>query len=282
MSREALPPAGNMCYLDWDCTLTINHMYHLLRPMNTESSETMKMWGNSPAKEEKDAGFARIVGRLSSQYALWGRKEKDALRELKSLTKNSRPLIDMESELEKLVHGDLQVFLFGDKQRRTALDDFIQAMSANGGVCILTRGLTGCVYSCILTYFSHWLELKNIKIVDYAGQCLIGPRMEYKSLQHSRVKPKLAQIIEMEFTSSQHLERSCTLIDDNFEEEIDKKAISNKKLSNRLSFPLYAVSLPLSFMDGTDTVLHLRIGGTRRNGNGVKTQDFEHLKELIQ
>lgn len=273
--------APSMCYLDWDCTLTVNHMYHLLRPMERESSEAMKMWGTSTAKEGKDVGFARIVGRLSNQYALWGRKENRALRELETLTKNSTPLIDMENEQEKLVHGDLQVYLFGDEQRRTALDDFIQTMSANGGVCILTRGLTGCVYSCLLTYFSHWLRLQNIKIVDYAGQCLVGPTMEYSSLQHSRVKSKLVQIIEMEFSNSEQSERSCALIDDSYEEELDTGAISSKKLSNRLSFPLYGVSLPLSSRDGTDAVMHLRIGGTKRNGDGVTTHDFGTLKDFL-
>lgn len=284
MSVDRSTDGGKTCYLDWDCTLTANHMYHLLRPMKRESAEADKMWGSSKDRAKKDAGFASIVSKLNEQYALWGRKDSGSLQQLVALTKNSTPLIDMADENEKLIYDDLKVHLFGDNQRRCALDEFIKTTSRKKErVCILTRGLTGCVYSCLLTYFDHWLQLPNIMIVDYAGICL-GPGIQPVSLKskllQSRVKPKLVQINEMEFGNWSNTETMCTLIDDSWEEEISGLTGEEMIVDTRLSFPLVAISCPIS-LGGESNIMHLRIGGTPRNGDGLTTEDLNILKEVL-
>ncbi len=273
-----------MLYLDWDCTLTVNHMYHLLRPLRKSHNET-SMWGSIGVKEkdrvQKDKGFKHVVARLHEQYALWGRKDNEAFQELQELTRSSQPLIDREDEYESLIYDHLQVHLFGDENRRRTLDGFIVSMSAKcRGVCILTKGLAGCVYSAILSYFDHWLQLPNLKIVDYAGQVMEfsnGKASMKLSYLNARVKPKLSQVCEMEFSSNADKERTCALIDDSFEEEIDRVYLTSPALK-KPKFTFYNVDLPLA--DGS-RVLHLGLGGTLRNGDGLTVQDFTYLEQTI-
>ena len=214
-----------------------------------------------------------------------GLAQKASLQQLEELTRASAPLVDTTDENENLIYDDLKVYLFGDSRRISALDDFIKTASRICGVCILTRGLTGCVYSCLRTYFDHWLQLPKFMIVDYAGICL-GPGIQANTLVtrnlQARFKPKILQIVELEFSVPLDIERKCIFIDDSYKEEINKHALTNRdRMSSRLSFDLWEISFPISSRNGLSLAMNLRIGGTRRNGNGLTTQDFITLKELV-
>tara|TARA_A100001035_G_C27664175_1_gene445228 strand:+ start:86 stop:658 length:573 start_codon:yes stop_codon:yes gene_type:complete len=185
-------------------------------------------------------------------------------------------LIDPSSDDESLVYDELQHFLFGGEERRNALDNFIRSQCERlGGVCILTRGLTGTVYSAIESFFEPWLKLP-IKIVDYAGQCLTLNTMEFKFLD-TRIQGKLLQIAEMEFGNEA---AQCTsvvaLVDDNFEEEVGREQLG-KPLMKSKTFQFYATELS----DENSRKLQLSIGGTKRNGSGLQVPEFAFLQEYL-
>ena len=214
-------------YLDWDCTITQSHQYHALHSSLKLPSQLSALWQESADRESKIMGFKCLVKRLSPQYALWGLKDERNHQELAKLTQASTSLIDQGNPNEALVYDDIRQFLFGDENRQIALDKFIRAhCERDGCVCILTRGLTGTVYSAISSFFETWLKLP-IKIVDYAGQCLTLNTMKFEFL-NTRIQGKLLQIIEMEF-GNEATERTSevTLVDDSFQEEVNKEYLGS-------------------------------------------------------
>jgi hypothetical protein len=264
-------------YLDWDCTLTQSHQYHALRSSLKLPSELSALWQESADRERKEKGFTDLVMRLSPQYALWGRKGEQNHKELAKLTQGSTALIDLENPNEALVYDDMQRFLFGDEQRRIALDKFIRARCERDGlVCILTRGLTGTVYSAISSFFESWLKLP-IDIVDHAGQCLTLNTMEFKFL-NTRNQGKLQQIVEMEYGYDEATlcSRVVSLVDDSFEEEVERGQLGKPLIKSNM-FQFYATELS----DGEGRLLKLSIGGTKRNGNGLQIPDFAYLQEYF-
>lgn len=264
-------------YLDWDCTITIQHQYHLLSPAyGTDTSELGLLLASSISDgARKLKGLEAIVDRLSAQYALWGRKGKEVPQELAKLTQSSTALVDRTSPDEELIYDELLEIFFGDEQRRNALNEFIISQCERGvSVCILTKGLTGAVYSAILSFWEPWTKFP-IKIVDYAGQCLTMNTMAFKLL-NTRLLFKLGQIVEMELDGGGATQCACALVDDSFEEEIKLEWLG-KPLVKSKKFQFYAVQVPL---DGGRT-MHLSVGGTKKNSSGLGIKEFAYLNEYF-
>ena len=240
------------------------------------------------------SAYGSIVNRLVSQYKLWGKSSTHALEELAAVvSKDVKPLVDISDTSEAQLYEKLKEFLFGDSQRQTFLSTFFQKLceTHNVEVIILTKGLAGTVYSCILSYFPHWCEYPLLKIVDFAGFILYpysmlsdkdgeGKAKEVKIEGYIvSIKPKLEQILDFEKSGKGLNEPSSItmLVDDSYQEEVGLKVGKNANRVIETETESFVMYDKFSISDA----LEVYCGGSPKNGTGVSVEDGHLILDLI-
>jgi hypothetical protein len=148
-------------YIDFDCTLTQEHMYALFSARGVLPASSKSELGRFVAVIEHQADkidiLKRVLQRLRPFYQVWGGVGEESVGVLhKALAKAEPLLLPGEESLRE----DLREFLFGNQSRRDALSLMLLEMQSRGQeVTILTKGIGCCVIGALKSLMPHWLGI---------------------------------------------------------------------------------------------------------------------------
>jgi hypothetical protein len=263
-------------FFDWDCTITTNHMFSLLRSTSNKEAEDFK---RIYAMEDiaKLNSFSDLVAAQRRYYECWGPTKP--IDRLEAFCLEGSTLLPADSP----IFEDLKVYLFGDMERQRFLASLLYQLTIvlNLPIFICTKGIGASVLGAIKAFFPEWLESYSIVIIDYAG-IVYDPRSSSSVL--SRTLPyesKLAQIdfylnsvlVEKQDEMLSEKEASVVLIDDSFL-ECAPSFLSRELIHTSASgMPFYC-----KFFQKRKHIL----GGPARDGSGLNSADVDDILHVVK
>ncbi len=156
-------------YIDFDCTLTQEHMYCMFSARAVLPASSKSELGRFVALIEHQADkidiLKRVLHRLRPVYQVWGSVGEESVRVLHQALAKAEPLLLPGEESLK---DDLREFLFGNQSRRDSLSLMLLEMQSRGQeVTILTKGLGCCVVGALKSLMPHWLGI--VETLAHAG-----------------------------------------------------------------------------------------------------------------
>lgn len=206
-------------FVDWDCTITSQHMFSMLQsPKSAESSEFLQ----SLATEEERRAYWAFQQRNVFHYRGWGRKDASSLEACKAQA--LAPHVDLFPPQFECIKKQLKDYLFGGDARLEAITRTLVQLNSHArqGMFILTKGIGSYVLAVVRSLAAHWIALlPGLLVVDYTGHMYsLAPGSEPFRGSTFPVDHKIPQMLGVFAATQQPIPAFILLIDDGYEGEL--------------------------------------------------------------